>query len=105
MPINLVKCYEHGDEIYILGFSRGSYGARALAGMIGTSGIQRAEDQKGFDVAWGHYRVDPTVRMGSQAAGTSDIAAIDAFKSMRSQNAIHSGNSIKCVGVFDTVGS
>ena len=24
---------------------------------------------------------------------------------MRSQNAIHSGNSIKCVGVFDTVGS
>jgi Uncharacterized alpha/beta hydrolase domain (DUF2235) len=24
---------------------------------------------------------------------------------MRSQNAIHSGNSIKCVGVFNTVGS
>jgi len=101
----LVKCYEHGDEIYILGFSRGAYAARALAGLIGTSGIQRAEDQKGFEVAWGHYRVDPAVRMGSKAAGTSDLAAIDAFKSMRSQNAIHSGNSIKCVGVFDTVGS
>ena len=45
----LVKYYENGDEIYIFGFSRGAYAARALAGLIGTSGIQRDEDQKGID--------------------------------------------------------
>jgi hypothetical protein len=103
----LVNNYQDGDETYIVGFSRGAYAARALAGLIGTSGIQRpqVQDQKGFDIAWDHYRVDPKVRIGLKAAGTSDTAAIDAFRSMRSQNAIHSGNAIKCVGVFDTVGS
>ena len=37
----LVKNYQPGDEIYITGFSRGAYAARALAGLVGASGIQR----------------------------------------------------------------
>ena len=103
----LVNNYVHGDEIFIMGFSRGSYAARALAGLIGTSGIQRAavKAPKAFDIAWDHYRVDPAVRMGTKAASASESAAIDSFRSLRSQDAIHSGNAIKCVGVFDTVGS
>ncbi|HEX7563466.1 MAG TPA: DUF2235 domain-containing protein, partial [Bradyrhizobium sp.] len=48
----LVKNYEHGDEICIMGFSRGAYAARALAGPVGASGIQRQPSQQGFDVAW-----------------------------------------------------
>ena len=40
----VVADYEAGDEIYIFGFSRGAYAARALAGLIGASGIQRRED-------------------------------------------------------------
>jgi uncharacterized protein (DUF2235 family) len=35
----LVSDYAGGDEIYIFGFSRGAYAARALAGLIGASGI------------------------------------------------------------------
>src|SRR6266436_9615050 len=46
--------YERGDEIYILGFSRGAYAARALAGLIGASGIQRSADPQGFDAIWNH---------------------------------------------------
>jgi len=31
--------YDKGDEIYLFGFSRGGYTARALAGVLGTAGI------------------------------------------------------------------
>ena len=48
----LVSNYESGDEIYIFGFSRGSYAARALAGLIGASGIQRRVDDAIFEIAW-----------------------------------------------------
>jgi uncharacterized protein (DUF2235 family) len=40
--------YEPGDKIFIVGFSRGAYTARALAGMISTKGLL---DAKRFDLA------------------------------------------------------
>ena len=101
----LVKNYEHGDEIYIMGFSRGAYAARALAGLVGASGIQRQPSQQGFEVAWNHYRIDPAVRVGAKAASSGDKQAIDSFNAAASQNDFHADRSIKCVAVFDTVGS
>src|ERR1043165_5524983 len=44
--------YEPGDHIYIFGFSRGAYTARALAGLIGASGVLRKEHYEQFEVAW-----------------------------------------------------
>ena len=38
--------YDHGDEIYITGFSRGAYTARSVAGLIGKCGILT---KKGLD--------------------------------------------------------
>src|SRR5579862_3236476 len=38
---SIVNLYDHGDDIFVLGFSRGAYAARALVGMIGASGIAR----------------------------------------------------------------
>ena len=55
----VVADYVPGDEIYIVGFSRGAYAARALAGLIGASGIQRQAGADTFEVAWQHYRVKP----------------------------------------------
>jgi len=101
----IVKTYVHGDEIYILGFSRGAYAARALAGLIGASGIRRSADTQGFDVVWQHYRVDPAIRAGEKPASSGDQKAIDSFRKMTAENAIHPDRRIKCVGVFDTVGS
>jgi uncharacterized protein (DUF2235 family) len=37
----VVADYEAADEIYIVGFSRGAYAARALAGLNGASGVAR----------------------------------------------------------------
>ena len=39
--------YDHGDEIYITGFSRGAYTARSVAGLIGKCGILT---KKGLDL-------------------------------------------------------
>jgi uncharacterized protein (DUF2235 family) len=101
----IVKNYQEGDEIYILGFSRGAYAARALAGLIGASGIQRFTDQPSFDAAWNYYRVDPAVRAGAKVASATDRKAIDSLDAATVQSEIRSVRSIKCVGVFDTVGS
>jgi uncharacterized protein (DUF2235 family) len=81
----LVENFEDGDEIYIFGFSRGAYAARALAGMIGASGVQRHPSPEGFAIAWSHYRVKPALRKDEQSPG--------------------SPSRIKCVGVWDTVGA
>ncbi len=66
----LADKFTAGDEIHILGFSRGAYAARALAGLIGASGIQRRPDNNTFEIAWSHYRVKPKVRSGMQAPGS-----------------------------------
>jgi uncharacterized protein (DUF2235 family) len=119
----VVDNYVHGDEIYIFGFSRGAYAARALAGLIGTSGIGRgpahgegpARGAGGpalggrlatdFDILWNHYRASPAARAAPGSAGTADRKAIDDYARLTSRDAIHQDRNIKCVGVWDTVGS
>jgi uncharacterized protein (DUF2235 family) len=76
------KKFESGDEIYIFGFSRGSYAARALAGLIGASGIHRMPHSEDFATVWNHYRVKPAVRSAPATAGSSDKAAIDKYGSL-----------------------
>jgi len=106
---HIAENYARGDELHILGFSRGAYAARALAGLIGASGIQASVDPQNldtvFDAVWNHFRVDPDVRQGKKAAGSSDQKAIDTFNKVAAQNTIDPNPRIKCVGVFDTVGS
>ena len=80
---HIAENYARGDELHILGFSRGAYAARALAGLIGASGIQASVDPQNldtvFDAVWNHFRVDPDVRQGKKAAGSSDQKAIDTL--------------------------
>jgi len=102
---DVVNNYEQGDEIYILGFSRGAYAARALAGMIDASGIQQAADQTTLDILWDHYRIDPAVRHGTKAASSGDRKTIESYNEVAAQKSIDAQPRIKCVGVFDTVGS
>lgn len=73
VPSNVRKLYrflswnwEQGDKIYILGFSRGAFTARTLAGMIASQGlmppiaggktVSRAEMQRNTMAAWREYR-------------------------------------------------
>jgi uncharacterized protein (DUF2235 family) len=100
----VVGDYEAGDEIYIFGFSRGAFAARALAGLIGASGIQRRGTDE-FETAWQHYRVPPAVRSLPQTAGPGDRKIIAGYSSLVAKNAFHDTRAISCVGVWDTVGS
>ena len=99
----VVKDYTVGDEIYLIGFSRGAYAARALAGLIGASGIQRATDAATFEIAWQHYRTKPAARAHPQTASSSERKAIAEYAAAGS--AFHDTRTVKCVAVWDTVGS
>lgn len=89
----LVKVYEPGDQIYIIGFSRGAYTARSLVGMIRNCGIVRngltANLQIG--VAYGIYR--------TRDDGPSSSAAVNFRKLFAHEAKIH------FLGVWDTVGA
>jgi uncharacterized protein (DUF2235 family) len=101
----IVESYQSGDELYLMGFSRGSYTARALAGLIGASGIQRQRDQATFEVAWSNYRVRPSARHAPEKARAGEKAAMQSFRATASRNAFHTDKFVRCVAVFDTVGS
>ena len=101
----IVGDYEAGDEIYICGFSRGAYAARALAGLIGASGVARRPNPELFKVAWEYYRVRPASRQQPRAATSADRSKIAKYKSTAQGEAFHDSRSIKRVAVWDTVGS
>ena len=98
--VALCDLYESGDEVFTLGFSRGSYAARALAAVIGASGIAKQAHRANFERAWAHYRVPPAQR--TSAAGG---AAVVAQKKAVAAGEIHDARDVKAVAVFDTVGS
>jgi uncharacterized protein (DUF2235 family) len=75
-----------GDEIYIFGFSRGAYSARALAGVIGAAGVPLQAEFEQIERIWNYYRTPPKRRQQSL-----DGLAVKT--------------PIRCVGVWDTVGS
>jgi uncharacterized protein (DUF2235 family) len=100
---SVAKLYEYEDEIYVLGFSRGAFAARALVGMIGASGIVRSPENA--EVAWAHYRVSPAVRSKLEQPGKTHAKAIRDLVELRNQGGIHADNRVNCVGVWETVGS
>ena len=85
----LASGYRPGDRIFFLGYSRGAFAVRSLAGMIGRIGLLRADaaTERNTRLAWRYYR-----------DGGSD-KAIAAFGRRRCQEAV----PIRMVGCFDTV--
>jgi len=100
----VIENYEHDQELYIYGFSRGAYAARALAGLIGASGIPKSTDPKLFDIMWTNYRARKTLR-SEEAEGSGGHAFTANAAKVREEGQVHSMNRIKCLGVWDTVGS
>src|SRR5262249_20747942 len=107
--------WEAGDEIYLFGFSRGAYTARALAGVIGQAGIPVSI--KLAEHHWNRYQQIAKLRAKPGTPRDSEEwrkaqAAIDEIRKEfvhLSRNIDDNGNwedvRIKCVGVWDTVGS
>ena len=87
----LATNYEPGDEIYLFGFSRGAFTARALVGMIGRVGLltRRALNGGKLVEAIGRYR-------------NSEVFEQSVAQFARDYS--HSDVTISFLGVFDTVG-
>jgi uncharacterized protein (DUF2235 family) len=91
----LCQCYSPGDKIYLIGFSRGAYTVRALAGMIHMLGILRRELQELDRLAWSVYSDDRGILSTSARFGSAN-----RFKNSFS---IGEDSRIEFVGVWDTV--
>ena len=85
----LARHYHPGDRIWLLGYSRGAYAARALAGLIDRVGLLHADhaDEDRVAEAYEHYRRDPTRPEARSFA----------------HRFCHPGAEVAAVGVLDTV--
>jgi hypothetical protein len=101
----LCGAYQDGDAIFLVGFSRGAYGARALAGLIAASGIIPAASAAEAHIAWNHYRVAPAVRAAPLSARGSDLTALADHARLITAGRVEAAPPIAAVAVFDTVGS
>ncbi len=85
----LASQYRPGDRIFLLGYSRGAFAVRSLAGVIDQIGLLRHTHatERNVTLAYRHYRSDPQ----SQTA------------KMFAQDSCHPSAPIEMVGVWDTV--
>lgn len=90
-----VDNYQDGDEIFLFGFSRGAYTARSVAGLIAHVGLLRKHHMENFEEVWDYYRQPEPVRQREEATFLAN------FPDRVPRQQV----TIRCIGVFDTVGS
>ncbi|MDP5217784.1 DUF2235 domain-containing protein [Ruegeria sp. 2205SS24-7] len=85
----LASRYKPGDKIFLMGYSRGAYGVRSLAGVLDMVGLLKAEHatERNIRQAYRHYECNPH---GPHAADF-----VRAF--------CHDEVPIEMIGVWDTV--
>jgi hypothetical protein len=103
--VDLCAAYEEGDALFFLGFSRGAYAARALAGLVAASGIVARAGAAEARVAWNNYRVAPAARSAPLGGSADDQAAVAAHQRLVAAGRVRVAPPIEAVAVFDTVGS
>ncbi|KAI9445014.1 hypothetical protein H4582DRAFT_1805459 [Lactarius indigo] len=100
--------YEPGDEIFLFGFSRGAYTARMVADMIGKIGVLDRTDMDHFADIFVDFQARGKTK-DEDRIGLLDakLAPWTQHTSPGKMRADCDGDSfsVKCVGVFDTVGS
>ncbi len=91
----LAQNYEPGDEVFIVGFSRGAYTARSVAGMVGRVGLLTR-------VSLVEERLPSAVHMYQRTQGPHGAFG-DSVEEFRHDHC----NAVKVsfLGVFDTVGA
>lgn len=115
----LIENYEPDDDIFIFGFSRGSYTARSLSGFILKCGLLQRGAPLGVNQLYNRYRTEhlPTIRqlIDDHKDGPPDyIAKYSAMFSQSTQDRFREeawmlkyvqAVPIRFIGVFDTVGA
>jgi uncharacterized protein (DUF2235 family) len=106
--------YQDGDNIFIVGFSRGAYTARALAGLIASQGLLSADNTKDKELAyrlgaeaWYRYRKSSASKpsfFARLAEVTADLPAFLSSGGLKDADLIPV-DRIASVAVWDTVGA
>lgn len=93
LSANFLQDDARTTEIYIFGFSRGAYTARAVVGFLGAAGLLRPEhcNTENERRVWQYYRTPPKRRMPADRIAFGHLL----FPDVR----------VQCLGVFDTVGA
>jgi len=86
----LMENYHNGDKICLFGFSRGSYTARALAGMLHKVGLLPRDNQEQIPFAFKMY----------QKTSAAGIALAAGYKQTFCQNV-----QVEFLGIWETVSS
>lgn len=100
--------YEPGDEIFLFGFSRGAYTARMIAEVIGHIGVlDRTEMDHFAEIYIDFQKRGKADNQAEREALDKTLAPWTGHNSPGKKRADYDDDSfsIKCVGVFDTVGS
>lgn len=92
----LVDLYEDGDEIYVLGFSRGAYSARSLVGMIRNVGLVHGQANR--------RSRNQTINQAYELYRTRDEGA-DSPSARVFREAFSREVRVHFLGVWDTVGA
>jgi uncharacterized protein (DUF2235 family) len=109
----LAKEYEDGAEVYVVGFSRGAYTARALAGLIASEGVLTPEltidkelAYRAGAEAWYQYRqkTAPRSKLARLWEVASDLPRFLSEKSLKATDFVPV-DEIAAVAVWDTVGA
>ncbi|PYH92579.1 hypothetical protein BO71DRAFT_442360 [Aspergillus ellipticus CBS 707.79] len=117
----IVNNWLPGDEIYIFGFSRGAYTARALAGMICNMGICFPDMMDDWWAVYAEYKernkkkkeepvkkpMPPSNGVGELKAQLNSITTFGKYaqEKVEFRNHFWKNVPIQVVGVFDTVGA
>ncbi|MCG8688913.1 MAG: DUF2235 domain-containing protein [Desulfobacterales bacterium] len=88
----LTRNYKDGDQIYLLGFSRGAYTVRVLAGFIYMVGLLNKHNENLFEYALTAYK---------QASNKDDLSIAWRFQEVMDTKRV----TIHFMGCWDTVGS
>lgn len=88
----VIESYEPGDELFLVGFSRGAFTARSTAGLIRNCGVLRRGELSHIDDAYALYR-------------TKEGPDAPAARAFRERHAFADRTPIRFIGVWDTVGS
>ena len=101
----IVENYNDGDEIFIFGFSRGAFTARALANLVALDGVLKAGSPIGVSELFERYRKgnEETIWKLKEMEASGDKGKLteqERWLLKYSQPA-----KVKMIGVWDTVGS
>lgn len=91
---SLIHYYEPGDELWLIGFSRGAYTVRSLAALIRNCGILRPENGQRWEEAYAFYR-DRSDSTHPSSANAKAFRATYAWPDFE----------VRFIGVWDTVGA